>query len=242
MEARQFVKKMISIMLAIAASLMICKEALANVPIGAAILLAYPTLSYFVSPAIALIVAVTLESVIFSQITKYNLLKTIVLVFAANVLSSVIGLVIAMSYSSPEVFFFSSFLISWLLSRMFKLSCSKASMLPRLAKSSFGIFELLLIACYFLGTPLLAFTDTHWRKTSSAPELYVTILCTVCLVMIGLLFTVVMEAYMIIKYRTHKNITVDKTTVKSVVIMNLFSYAVLSALYGPTVIKNLLFR
>jgi len=235
-------KKNISIILAIAASLLICKEALANVPIGAAVLLAYPALSYFVSPAIALIVAVTIESLAFSQITKYNLLKTLILVFAANVLSSVLGLVIAMSYSSPEVFFISSFPISWLLSKMFKLSCSKASMLPRLAKYSFGIFELLLIACYFLGTPLLAFTDTHWRKTSSAPDLYVTIVCTVLLVMIGFLFTVVTEAYAIIKYRTYKNDIVDKTTVKAVVTMNLFSYAVLSALYGPAVIKNLLFR
>lgn len=232
-------KKNLSIVIAIVTSLLICRIASANVPIGAAALLAYPIMSYFKSSALALIIAVTLESFVFHQITKYNFFKAVILILVANVISSLLGMLIVASYSSGILFFILFLPLSWLLSKMFKFSCGKTNTFSVLAKYSFGIFVVLLLVCLVLGSLLLPLTDTHIRKDFPAPNLFITTLCTACLVIIGFFLTVVTEAYAVIKYYTHKKAAVDKTTVKAVVLMNLVSYIVLSILYGPMIIKTI---
>ena len=232
-------KKNLSIVIVIATSLLICRNASANVPIGAAALLAYPTMSYFKSSAVALMIAVTLESLVFHQITKNNFFKALILILVANVISSLLGMIIVTSYSSGELFFILFLPLSWLLSKMLKFSCSKTNMSSVLTKYSFGIFVVVLLACLVLGSLLLPLTNTHINKDFPAPNLFITTLCTACLLIIGFLLTVVTEAYTVIKYFDYKKAAVDKTTVKAVVLMNLASYIVLSILYGPMILRTI---
>jgi len=98
-------KKTSSIIFAVFVILFTCETGSANVPIGAAAFLAYPTISYFNSSIVALIIVVILESLIFYRITKLDLNKSFVLVFMANIISSLLGIVLAFSFSSSILFF-----------------------------------------------------------------------------------------------------------------------------------------
>jgi len=231
-------KKIATFILAISASLFLCKSAFANAPIGAAAFLVYPTISYIKSSAVALIVAIAIESLVFSRITKLNIAQSIIITFVANIASSILGMAILAAFSSSFLFMILLLPLAWGLSKIFKFSSNKTSMYASIAKYSFVIFIGVELACCLLGSILLPLTNATMRKYFAPPSMAVAAISTVSLVLIGFLLTLVAEMYAVLKYHMYKNISVDKTTVKAVILMNLASYITLSLLYGPTIMRN----
>jgi hypothetical protein len=113
-------------------------------------------------------------------------------------------------------------------------------MYERVAKYSFVIFIGVELACCVLGSILLPLTNATMKKYFAPPSMAVAAISTISLVLIGFLLTLVAETYAVVKYHMYKNINVDKTTVKAVILMNLASYITLSILYGPTIMLNVL--
>ncbi len=231
-------KKIATFIPAISASLFLCKSAFANVPIGAAAFLVYPTISYFKSSAMALIAVIAIESLVFSRITKLNIAQAFIVIFVANIASSILGMAILAAFSSSFLFMILLLPLAWGLSKMFKFSSNKTSMYASAAKYSFVIFIGVELACLALGSILFPLTHANLRKYFAPPSMALAGISMISLVLIGFLLTLVAETYAVVKYHTYKNINVDKTTVKAVILMNLASYITLSVLYGATIMRN----
>ena len=222
--------------MAVAASLFFSKSAFANVPIGAAAFLVYPTIAYTES-IVALIIKIAVESLVFNRMTKFDIIQSFFVVIIANVASSLFGFIILAAFSFGAAVIIMLLPLAWGLSRMFKFSSSKINIYTNTAKYSFLIFIVIMLVCDLSGLTLLPLTDVHMNRLFKSPDTILTAACTIAMFLIGFLFTLVTETYAVVKYSIRKNIILDRTTVKAVVIMNLVSYIILSILYGEAIIR-----
>ena len=216
------------------------KKAYANVPIGAAAFLAYPTVSYLTSSAVALIIAVALESIIFWHITKMKPFKVFFTVLIANLVSSLFGIIIFILFSSSFVFFILLLPIAYTLSRVFKFICKEANYFHRTAKFSFIIFIIFIFVCLVFGTLLLPATDIHMHKIRGALSFNMIAIYSIVMIILGFAITNLIEAFVIIKMTADYREDIGRLIVKAVLIMNLFSYVVLSAMYGKSIFEFVL--
>lgn len=209
--------------------------AYANVPIGAAAFLAYPTVSYLTSSAVALIIAVTLESLVFWKITQFKPLEVVSAVFSANLVSSLFGVAVVLSFSSSFLFFIMLLPMAYALGRMFKNLCEEADIFKKARKFHFIIFILFLFVCLVFGSLLLPATDSHMHKLRGALSPNMIAGYSAAMILLGFAMTNLIEAYIINKMVSGDREGVCRLVVRAVLVMNLCSYIVLSALYGKSI-------
>jgi hypothetical protein len=214
--------------------------AYANVPIGAAAFLAYPTVSYLISSAVALVIAVTIESLIFWAITKFKPTEVILTVFSANLFSSLFGVVAVLSFSSSVLLFFMLLPMAYALGKMFKKLCAETDKFYKARKHQFMIALVSLMACLVFGVLLLPATDASIHKFRGALSLNAIAAYSAGMILLGFSMTNLIEAYVVIKMLSSKREGVAGLIVKAVFAMNLGSYILLSAIYGKSIFQFVL--
>lgn len=214
--------------------------AYANVPIGAAAFLAYPTVSYLISSAVALVIAVTIESLIFWAITKLKPTEVILAVFSANFFSSLFGVVAVLSFSSSVLLFIMLFPMAYVLGRMLKTLCEETDKFPKAQKHHFMVSLIFLMACVVFGVLLLPATDAGIHKFRGALSLNAMAAYSAGMILLGFSMTNLIEAYVVNKMLSSKREGAGMLIVKAVFAMNLGSYIFLSTIYGKSIFQFVL--
>ena len=209
--------------------------AYANVPIGAAAFLAYPTVSYLTSSAIALVIAVVIESLVFWSMTKFEPTRVLLNVVKANVISSLYGVVVFLSFSSSFMFFIMVFPLSYALGKNLKYLCEETQCFNKTRRFSIIIAFIFLILCSVFGSLLLPATDAYMHKRMGALSFNMIAAYSGVMILLGFIMTNLIEASVIIKTVTVEREGVGRLVVRAVLAMNLCSYIVLSALYGKSI-------
>jgi len=233
-------KKPIALLLLGLLFLLRTETAYANVPIGAAAFLAYPTVSYLTSSAIALVIAVTLEGLVFWKITQFKPLEVFSAVLSANLVSSLFGVAVVLSFSSSFLFLIMLLPMAYALGRMFKNLCEEMDRFRKTRKFHFIIFIFFLFLCLAFGSLLLPATDTHMHELRGALSLNMISVYSAAMILLGFAMTNLIEAYIINKMVSGDREGVGGLVVKAVLAMNLCSYLVLSAVYGKSIFEFVL--
>lgn len=233
-------KKVIFCFIAALFFLLNVRQAYANVPIGGAAFLAYPTMSYLASSAVALFIVLVIESLIFLKIAKTKPLQTIFIVLAANLFSSLFGVLIVFSFSSMATFLIMLIPTAYILSNMLKSISKSLGHFTKSAKYSFIPLIFLLLLCLVDGILLLPATDVHMYKIRSEPNITIVLACSVAMITMGFLITIIIELFTVHKIKRLQTSVSERTQIKAVLLMNLASYVVLSVIYGESIFNLVL--
>lgn len=219
------------------------KSAYANVPIGAALVMAFPLLSMFVSWGLALLAAILIEGLFLKKMLNLNYLAAYKASVLANAFSTLIGIGIAIAYSSSF-----AFLICWipgaiLLKRFFRFLTEKIRYLENFAKRKFFSFVAFL-GIGFLGMilgglllPWSHFGSALYRGKIPAPNFFLIIPAFAMLLILGFLITLITEGVIIARLFPQK----ERNILRAVAVMNLFSYLALLLATGINIL-NFIFK
>jgi hypothetical protein len=240
MQKRDVMKKYILSLVLASLFLVWAELVYANVPIGAAAFLAYPTVSYFTSVAVALAIALIIESLIIWIFTKFRPMEVISAVLSANVASSIFGVVTVLSFSSSLLFLIMLLPMAYALGRMFKSLCEETDIFHKARKFYFIFLIFFLITCLVFGVLLLPATDIHMHKIEGALSLNAIAAFSAIMILLGFVMTNLIEAYVVNKMLSGKRKGAQRLIVKAALTMNLCSYLVLSAVYGKAIFQFVL--
>jgi len=220
-----------------------CKTAYANVPIGAALMMTFPLMSMFVSWGLALLVAILFEGLVLKKSLELNYLQAFKASFLANAFSTLIGVGIAIAYSSSF-----AFLICWipgtiLLKRYFKILAEKSGYLLKFAKGKILPFVTFLGIGFigmFLGALLLPwshFGSGLYKGKIPEHNDFLIIPALIILLILGFIITVIIEGVIVARLFPEK----QRKIVLAVLKMNFYSYVVLLLVTGASVLR-IIFR
>jgi hypothetical protein len=219
------------------------KSAYANVPIGAAFVMAFPLVSMFVSWGLALLAAILIEGLFLKRMLNLNYLAAYKISILANAFSTLIGVGIAIAYSSSF-----AFLICWipgaiLLKRLFRYLAEKIGYLENFAKRRFLSF-IAFLGIGFLGMilgglllPWSHFGSALYRGKVPAPNFFLIIPAFAMLLILGFLITLITEGAIVARFFPQK----QRNILRAVAMMNLFSYLAILLATGISIL-NIIFK
>ncbi len=207
------------------------QPAYANVPIGAAFVMAFPLLAIISSWGWALAAAVLIEGLILRRRLGLKYIEAFRASFLANLFSTLIGIGIGIAYSSSF-----AFLICWIpgtiiLKRCFVSLAKSTGRFQNLAKRRILCF-ITFLGVGFIGV-LLGGLLLHWK--SSAPNFFMIIPISAILLILGFMITVITEGFIVARRFPQK----QNDIIPAVVLMNLFSYSVLLLVMGSKVWRTI---
>ncbi len=220
-----------------------CKVAYANVPIGAAFVMSFPVLSMFVTWGLALLAVILIEGFILKKKLDLNYVEAFNASFQANVFSTLIGIGIAVAYTSSV-----AFLVCWIpgaivLQRYFKMLAEKTGCCVNFEKRKVVSFMASLgigLMGLFLGSllsPWSHFGSALYKGKAIPPNYFLIIPVSLALLILGFMITLIVEGAIVARLFPQK----QKKVVPVVVVMNLFSYIFLLLVTGLKVLR-ILFR
>lgn len=201
--------------------------ALANVPVGAAIIINFPVIVYLSSFGAGLIAIVLIESLILKWNFQLTTICSIFLSLKINIFSSVLGALLTLGSSWGALFLLSMLIGAFLLSFFLFEIASKTDMLKKYPKLKLLIpanVAIISIATLFFCGVLMPYVFQgneiiHTSLNTQLPSQFLTFLSMFSLIAIGFIATCISKCYYLVKFTEHK-----KGIISSTIKMNCLSY------------------
>lgn len=228
---------MIRLLLAFLFVILPASSAYANVPIGGLAFIAYPALALTSEPLFSLLAVIAIESAILILITRINVLKALLAVSFANVFSTLIGVLIAISGSMFVLYLIALFPFAMMFGGMIRKISDSTGVLPRFSDYSTVCVFLLQASVLVPGVYLIPLTSGHSPPGITEPSQALVLLSVISILIVGFVLSLISEAYVLLKLS--RKIGLEAAIAKPVLFMNLASYLTLIVLFGQRAMEQM---
>lgn len=224
--------------------------AYANVPlVPAGYLAGFTAFSIAKTSGLGFLIVILIEALVLQHREQIRFTESIKLSFFANILSTIIGVVLMMAYSSSFAIIIIGLPCVIIFTKMFRSLCKRSGFLEPFAASRTGLAVISIVFTIIIVfiIPILALLTIpgHYSpprvdaslEFSSGSERVIAMLSAGVLLMTGFILSVISEGFLIIRHISKRT----SNLIATVVYMNLVSYLMLfiiSASFISTIIAE----